>query len=697
MKKIIKLLSTFTLGILYSTLSLAQEPKWCGTDEMTAKSLNANPQLVQEYLAEQIRLEKLDQTAFALGYPEQSQRGPVYTIPIVFHILHQNGPENISDDQIFDAVRILNEDFSKTNADISKVVSAFQGITGNPELQFVLAKKDPNGNCTNGIDRIVSAETNIGDDGSMINTWDRSKYLNVYVVKTISSGAAGYTRYPGTSSPEIDAIMILNTYVGSIGTGSLSYSRALTHEIGHWFNVKHVWGDSNQPGVACGDDAVGDTPITKGHLPGNCNLTDKTCTSGVVENVQNYMEYAYCQLMYTVGQATRIRNAAVSSTGQRNNLWTTANLAATGVSTPLVLCKADFKTNSTTNTLCQGNSLTFSDQSWNGVATAWNWSFPGGTPATSTAQSPVVQYNTPGNYGVTLTASNASGTVTATKSAYVIVNATPGLNGVYSDNFEGATIPNVNWQVNNVNGGSATWAQTNTAAVSGTKSIRILNAATYTDFIDELISQPINITTTGTSPKIIFKVAHAQKTATTEDKLTMLLSTNCGKSWNQAMILKGASLATAPIQSTSFVPTSTQWVTKTISLNGIYATATNLMVMFRFTSDGGNNIYIDDINIGGTISGVGIEDELTNTLNFNVYPNPVESNSIITFTLLDKQNVDIKLMDVIGREIASVYTGSLNAGDYQYAIADKKVLTSGIYLVKLKIDNHLFTKKLIVK
>jgi len=81
--------------------------------------------------------------------------------------------------QIFDAIRILNEDYSKTNADISQVVATFAGITGNPQLNFVLAKKDPNGNCTNGIDRIVSAETNVGDNGSMINIWPKNKYLNV--------------------------------------------------------------------------------------------------------------------------------------------------------------------------------------------------------------------------------------------------------------------------------------------------------------------------------------------------------------------------------------------------------------------------------------------------------------------------------------------------------------------------------------
>ena len=158
-------------------------------------------------------------------------------------------------------------------------------------------------------------------------------------------------------------------------------STALTHEVGHYLNLLHTWGYTNDPGVDClGTDDVSDTPPTKGWT--SCNLSGATCSSPL-DNIQNYMEYAYCSTMYTEGQKTRMRNALTSSACQRSSLWTTANLIATGISLPAVLCKSDFKSNNINNTVCQGNSLTFNDIAWNGVPTAWNWTFQGGTPATS--------------------------------------------------------------------------------------------------------------------------------------------------------------------------------------------------------------------------------------------------------------------------------------------------------------------------
>ena len=116
--------------------------------------------------------------------------------------------------------------------------------------------------------------------------------------------------------------------------------------------------------------------------------------------------------------------------------------------------------------------------------------------------------------------------------------------------------------------------------------------------------------------------------------------------------------------------------------------------MFRFTSDGGNNIYIDDINISGTSSGI---DEFENSINFNVYPNPLEENSLITFSLIEKQKVGLKIFDVLGREVSNLYSGDLNAGEHQYAVSEKLSLGAGIYFIQLNVGSHSFTKKLIVK
>lgn len=692
-----KLFGIALLSVISTSITQAQDLKPCSTSEMMAKYFEEHPSLKAQFLADEKAAEEADFIAFQNGYKEGDRRAmpPVYTIPVVFHILHEGGPENISDAQIHDQMRILNEDYRKLNVDISAVVPSFTAIAADCEIQFRLAQKDPSGNCTNGIDRIFSSETNVGDDDSKLNQWPRNKYLNIWVVKTISSGAAGYAYKPGATvfAPANDGIVILSTYVGSIGSGSPFRSRALTHEIGHYLNLDHTWGGTNDPGVDCSaSDGVSDTPTTMGHTA--CLLSDAVCNPPIIENVQNYMEYAYCSNMFTAGQKTKMRTALTSTTASRNNLWSPGNLTATGLSTPSVLCLADFQSNDVLNTVCQGDSLTFTDLSWNGDPTSWTWTFPGGTPSTSTDSMPTITYNTPGVYDVTLVVANGSGSVNATKTSYVTVypNTATYSSTFYSEGFEGAAVPNVDWNVRNANAGSNTWTQTTVAAATGTKSVRIVNSSTYDTHIDELISPPIDMTAISGTPTLTYKFAHAQKTATSADKLQIYVSATCGQTWSLRQTMTGATLSTAGVVAGSFVPTASQWTTKSLSLASV-ASEPSLFLMFKFTSDAGNNIYLDDINIMGA---VGV-DELANNLNFNVYPNPAEDNTIITFNLLESKQTNITIYDVVGKEVATVVNGNVSAGEHQYSISENTKLSAGVYFIKLTADGESFTKKLIVK
>ncbi len=695
MKKIHIILLFLSLNCLINLTSYSQEDYFhCGSQQAHQKMMDANPQLKQEFIKRKAELALKDQQDYAKNYNNNSEKKllPIYTIPVVFHIIHQAGSENISDNQIFDAMRILNEAFRKQNSSASNTVSAFQSIAADSEIEFRLAQNDPNGICTNGIDRIYSSETNIGDDDSKLNPWP-SDYLNIWVVKLMESGAAGYAYLPGTAFPDVDGIIILSQYVGSIGTGSVMRSTALTHEVGHYLNLLHTWGYTNDPGVDClGTDDVSDTPPTKGWT--SCNLSGATCSSPL-DNIQNYMEYAYCSTMYTEGQKTRMRNALTSSAGQRSSLWTTANLIATGISLPAVLCKSDFKSNNINNTVCQGNSLTFNDIAWNGVPTAWNWTFQGGTPATSTDSVPVIQYLTGGIFNVGLTVSNGSGSATVSKTGFVTVNSSTASHNAsfFSEDFEGSSIPNANWNVRNQEPGANTWVQTTAAAASGSKSVRILNNSNADGNIDELICSSINLTAITNNLNFTFKVAHAQKTSAHTDKLQVLISTNCGLSWTLRYTKAGAALSTAGVQNSSFTPNASQWIEHSVSLAG-YSFNTNFYIMFRFTSNGGNNIYIDDINLGGAN---GIDEGHADLFNFNVYPNPANNKSVISFNMDGKHKVDLKLYDLTGREILTLLNENLAAGDYQFSISEKTELLSGIYFVKLNIDQKQLTKKIIIK
>jgi hypothetical protein len=141
-------------------------------------------------------------------------------------------------------------------------------------------------------------------------------------------------------------------------------------------------------------------------------------------------------------------------------------------------------------------------------------------------------------------------------------------------------------------------------------------------------------------------------------------------------------------------PTASQWAQKSVTLTS-YANQTNLYIMFRFTSNGGNNIYLDDINIFDATTGI---DEAAEALtNFNVYPNPADDNTNISFNLIDKQKVELKISDMLGRQLSSIVNSELNAGEYLYPITEKDKFSAGIYFVTLNIGQQQFTKKLIIK
>jgi len=680
------ILSVFNL--LWTNASCAQEFDRCYTTEIYRELIINHPEILsaQRTLEKQTRHPSVE----ALAGMQRTQ-GTVRVIPIVFHIVHNYGPENISDAQVLDQVRILNEDFRLQNADTVSIVPAFKSIAADCEIEFRLATIDPQGNCTNGIDRIVSNLTENAGDNSKLNPWPDNQYLNIWVVKSLAwSGVAAYAYYPGTAPAGADGIISQHRYIGSIGTGTPNTSRVLTHEVGHCLNLTHVWGDTNDPGVSCGDDGVSDTPITEGWT--SCNLSGSSC-GNTLDNVQNYMEYAYCDKMFTLGQKIRMHDALNSFVGGRDNLWTPANLAATGTNgTSPVPCapNPDFLPN--LPAVCEGNTVQFRDLSWNGHPTTWSWSFPGGLPSTSSDSMPVIQYLSAGTYNATLTAGNATGSNTVTKTAVVRVGG-PSVNAIpYAESFEPAgSFPGPDAHVVNYDNGN-TWQRVSNAASSGSHCMMINNySGNMTGAKDEFVTGGFDLTGM-TAPVMTFKVAYSERDTSLDDMLTVSASDDCGKTWVTRYQKNGANLSTTgTLHTGNFIPTATQWRQESVTF-WTMRNKPNVRFRFQNTSEEGNNIYVDEINI--TTVPVGMEEIGEAGKALSVYPNPASGPSTVRFYSDKKTTTTLDLQDMAGRTIENIYSGILNGGLHEFTLGAN--LPGGIYFIRLQDNEGIHIERLLV-
>jgi PKD repeat protein len=286
MKKLFYLVFALSLVSVISVQETFAQSRghFCATDEVRRELIGRNPLLLD---TERVNEELLQNAILEMRANRDEE--PIMVIPVVFHVIHNYGVENISDAQIHSAMNILNRDYRKLNEDISEVVPMFDTLIADVKIEFRLATKDFMGNCTNGIERIASMATYAGRSEAKLNQWPRDRYLNIWVVNNIESDGIGqtlgYSQLPpnvvGDQGARLDGIVVLYNSLGTVGQGIPSRARTLTHEVGHYLNLKHTWGDGNEPGIACdGTDAVDDTPQTKGHF-GGCgqHLADFDCTA----------------------------------------------------------------------------------------------------------------------------------------------------------------------------------------------------------------------------------------------------------------------------------------------------------------------------------------------------------------------------------------------------------------------------------
>jgi PKD repeat protein len=683
-----KIISFCLVSFTMISVAFAQENEQgvCGTDLAQKIFFENHPELKEAALAAEYELnESAKNHQFKMLTPDTA------IIPVVFHIIHNNGSENISNEVVFEAIEQLNLDFSASNSDLSSVVTDFEDIIGNPSVEFRLAQYDEDGNCTNGITRTVSELTYTGgDDLKDLIIWPRESYLNIWISRVALATPdgfpgiiAGYSIFPNNAdgSPELDGLVINFNYVG-LG------ERTITHEVGHWFNLRHPWGNGEIETGCGGSDLVSDTPATTGHF-GGCDLDVITC--GSLDNIQNHMDYSDCAIMFTEGQATRMDNSLNSSTADRNQLWTNANLIETGVLEDPILCAADFEADRVR--ICSGMDVEFINRSYSGD-TEWTWEFEGGDPATSTDENPIIVYNTPGLYEVTLTAGNGVDEVSITKEAFIEVLPDVGLATPLVEGFEDANeLPNEDWVITSTDL-TRYWEITDAAASSGDQSAVLKNYYQAEDDKDELESNPIDLSDME-DVVVTFKFSYAKRHNDDDDVLRFKVSRNCGNTWSTRETLRAEdnTLVTAVNHLGYFTPEDDEWEEAYVdNISELYLIE-NFRMKFEFISGDGNNLYIDDINIFDPTT-VGINEVNKAALKFKAFPNPLQNELNIQFNLLHNTDVRGEIYDISGRKIITLFDQSYPVGRSQLTF-NTASWNAGVYFVRITLEGETFIEKVI--
>jgi hypothetical protein len=322
MKKIKLFILYFLFSFTFSFVK-AQEID-CGTMANLEYLKAQDPQLESKMLQNEQALQNYIKTHSTI----KSRKGTIITIPVVVHVVYANPSENISAAQILSQIAILNKDYRKLNADTSAIPKVFAAVAADCEIEFCLATKDPNGNNTSGITRTATKQTSFSpgtfngvswsNDGVKytssggIDAWNTSKYLNIWVCDL--GTLRGYAQIPGGPSSS-DGVVVDYTRFGNIGTAAwASFTiRTTTHEIGHWLNLNHIWGNNIKETSNCGDDYCDDTPTESSSTYGTPTFpynTYSACNSGANgEMFMNYMDYTDCRSMFTQDQKTRMRAA----------------------------------------------------------------------------------------------------------------------------------------------------------------------------------------------------------------------------------------------------------------------------------------------------------------------------------------------------------------------------------------------------
>lgn len=281
----------------------------CSMEKYSSEELKASPDLKNQLDAIEAFISKRIATS------NETQRvtplPDMIKIPVVIHILYQTPDQNIPKDAIDIMINALNRDFNKRNSDTVNIPAAFKPFATAMGFEFKLATTDPRGSGTTGIvrkytpvrywlsDDKMKFSSSYGDDA-----WDSKSYLNIWLCNL--QDVLGYSTLPGMDAEKDGVVLSFEDIMNARGTSpTINDSRTIVHEVGHWVNLYHIWGDEY-----CGDDKVDDTPKQSTYTPGCPSGTRTSCGNTLAGDMyMNFMDFTddVCMHMFTKGQRTRAR------------------------------------------------------------------------------------------------------------------------------------------------------------------------------------------------------------------------------------------------------------------------------------------------------------------------------------------------------------------------------------------------------
>lgn len=645
------------------------------------------------------------------------------TITLVIHVVGNAALQaKVTNAVIQSQIDVLNEDYQGRNADSVRIPAAFKPLYGKSKLTFALAGTNPFGEPTTGIIRVNSNNTyTLGtlDDAKFnstggSDTWDASKYLNIWVVEFTTTSVLGSSVFPGDPRDIRYHGFVCDYRAFGRGAPHLApqytRGRTTTHELGHFFNLQHIWGDD---GGSCtvsdfpNDAANDDTPNQGNNTNGNPDpfgvgvvITDNCSTAPPGVMYQNYMDYTddSALVLFTKGQQVRMQNTLTVAPDRFPLLASTVYKAAPvftndasirNIISPLATSCGSFKPvvtlrNSGSTTLTTVKIISVLN---NETPVTYNWSGSISSYSEINITLPTIT-TSPGTKLLTIYTSNPNGAIdgrtindTAKKSIEVI-GITP-LPASFTENFTAPQFPPAQWGINNPDG-DETW-QRNAGIgknAAGSAWFNDFNNPTYHRF-DDLITP--NFSYSGIdSIHLYFNLAaalYSDVPGTDIDTLTILVTRDCGNSFSTVYKKWGDSLQTLPpntTMSTEFFPTASQWRRDTVNLGKVLGKSEpQFQVYFRISGNYENNVFIDDISI--------ITKEATGKIkNYYIAPT-IFSEQVFIYHF--KQPSSLRSVTVYNTIGQMVWSNQYGGNADKIITVNLQGLSSGVYFVKMKYND----------